>query len=48
MNYARPELRGVHAISIISEMGNPIKVSDFLEPPPYDLFPSDPAYQADE
>jgi hypothetical protein len=47
MTYAKPQLLGQSAISAIGALGNPIKIHDFVEPPPH-FWLTDPAYQADE
>jgi len=46
MTYTRPQLVGYSAIATIQETGQNAKIADPNEP--QTVFPSDPAYEADE
>lgn len=48
MRYTKPHLAGFAALVSIQETGPTVKIQDLAEPSPNQLFPSDPAYQADE
>jgi len=48
VKYSKPQLHSYSALSVVLETGDPIKQTDNAENPPDNVFPTDPAYQADE